>query len=376
MLRILTVVGTRPEAIKMAILVKKLNKSKGIEHRLCSSGQHREMLQQVLEFFEIVPDYELNVMAPNQDLTALTSRIMLGMREVLSDFKPDWVLVHGDTTTCLASSLATFFAGIKIGHVEAGLRTGNLRAPFPEEANRVITDRLASVFFAPTVSNKERLLSESVPEEQILVTGNTVIDALLWTRDQVMGFTHQVPAVLEEACTSGRKILLVTGHRRENFGDGFEEICDALAILADRFPELLIVYPVHLNPNVHEPVYRYLSDRQNVCLLPPLEYPDFIFLLEKSWAILTDSGGIQEEAPALGKAVFVMRETTERPEALQTGAVKLVGADKNRIVEAVTEYWQDSYQVAKESPYGDGKASDRIVEYFESRVSSNNKVVS
>ena len=376
MLRILTVVGTRPEAIKMAILVKKLNKSKGIEHRLCSSGQHREMLQQVLEFFEIVPDYELNVMAPNQDLTALTSRIMLGMREVLSDFKPDWVLVHGDTTTCLASSLAAFFAGIKIGHIEAGLRTGNLQAPFPEEANRVITDRLASVFFAPTASNKERLLSESVPEEQILVTGNTVIDALLWTRDQVMGFTHQVPAVLEEACTSGRKILLVTGHRRENFGDGFEEICDALAILADRFPELLIVYPVHLNPNVHEPVYRYLSDRQNVCLLPPLEYPDFIFLLEKSWAILTDSGGIQEEAPALGKAVFVMRETTERPEALQTGAVKLVGADKNRIVEAVTEYWQDSYQVAKESPYGDGKASDRIVEYFESRVSSNNKVVS
>jgi UDP-N-acetylglucosamine 2-epimerase (non-hydrolysing) len=349
----------------MAILIKKLNASPLIEHRLCSAGQHREMLQQVLDFFQIRPDYELSVMAPNQGLTALTSRIMLGVSEVLDEFNPDWVLVHGDTTTCLAATLASFFAGIKVGHVEAGLRTGNLKAPFPEEANRVLTDRLARVFFAPTVINKELLLAEKVNEDRVWITGNTVIDALLWTRDQVSDFTQQVPLILKEACANNRKILLVTGHRRENFGRGFEEICGALATLATELPDLLIAYPVHPNPNVRGPVYEYLSGFSNVCLLEPLEYPDFVFLLEKCWAILTDSGGIQEEAPALGKVVFVMRETTERPEAVQTGAVRLVGANQKRIVEAVLDFWQDPYEVAKSSPYGDGKASERILEFFE-----------
>ncbi len=370
-MKVLTVFGTRPEAIKMAPLVKVLHDSPAVEQKVCSTGQHREMLGPIMSFFEIEADFDLNIMQPGQDLTDITSRILLGMRSVLQEFLPDWVLVHGDTTTALATTLAAFYAGIRVGHVEAGLRTGSLTAPFPEEANRILVDRLASACFAPTRSNADNLLREGVAGSHILITGNTVIDALLWATEKVKGFSGQVPPGIQTAFDNNARVLLVTGHRRENFGEGFRQICAALRTLAGRFPDLNIVYPVHLNPQVQQPVQEYLSDLSNVYLTAPLDYPDFVFAMKKSWLILTDSGGIQEEAPALGKPVLVMRDTTERPEALEAGAVQLVGADEDRIVAAVENLWYHSRANEIINPYGDGQASKRIAEYLTSLPSTN-----
>lgn len=363
-MKVLTVFGTRPEAIKMAPLVKALGREATIEQRVCSTGQHRQMLAQVMDFFEIKADFDLAIMQPNQDLTDITSRILVGMRQVFNQFRPDWVLVHGDTTTALATSLAAFYAHIKVGHVEAGLRTGNLKAPFPEEANRQLVDKLASAHFAPTPLNVDTLLREGVPAGQIVQTGNTVIDALLWAKDKITGFSPQVPVEIQRAFRAPRRVLLVTGHRRENFGEGFEQICNALGTLARQFPELRIVYPVHLNPNVQEPVQKHLSEVPNIFLTSPFDYSDFVFAMKNSWLILTDSGGVQEEAPSLGKPVLVMRDSTERPEALEAGTVQLVGANCERIVQAVSEHWHHNLPGTAANPYGDGQASRRIVDYL------------
>lgn len=367
-MKILTIIGTRPEAIKMAPLIRLLHQSAGVEHKLCSTGQHREMLQQVMSFFEISADYDLAIMQPGQDLTDITCRILQGMRGVFEKFTPDWVLVHGDTTTAMAAALAAFYAGVRVGHVEAGLRTGNLKAPFPEEANRQLVDQLASAYFAPTQQNVNNLLSERVPPQRIVLTGNTVIDALLWAKERVRSFSPKVPVAIQEAFGQGRRVLLVTGHRRENFGAGFARIIEALRTLASRYPELAIVYPVHLNPQVQQPVQAQLSDIHNVFLTPPLEYPDFIFAMKSCWLILTDSGGVQEEAPSLGKQVLVMRDTTERPEVVEAGKVYLVGADTLRIIQCVEELWGQSSTSLKMqnncNPYGDGRASEKIVSYL------------
>jgi UDP-N-acetylglucosamine 2-epimerase (non-hydrolysing) len=369
-MKVLTVFGTRPEAIKMAPLIKQLQKTAGIEHRSCSTGQHREMLDPVLAFFELTPDYNLQLMQPEQDLAELTSRILLGMREVLADFRPDWLLVHGDTTTCLAATLAAFYVGIRVGHVEAGLRTGNLAAPFPEEANRRLTDRLATAYFAPTQLNVDNLVREGVDPKQIVLTGNTVIDALLWASEKVQGFSNQVSAEVQHAFTGKRRVLLVTGHRRENLGVGFEQICLALRTLAEQLPELAIVYPVHLNPQVQQPVRKHLSEIPNVFLTLPFDYPDFVYAMKRSWVILTDSGGVQEEAPSLGKPVLLLRDTTERPEAVEAGTVQLVGADCQRIVRKVQDLWNniEYYEVMSlgTNPYGNGEASQLIGEYLKS----------
>lgn len=363
-MKILTVFGTRPEAIKMAPLVRRLNATPSIDHKVCSTGQHRQMLTQIMDFFEIKPDFDLDIMLPGQDLTDTTCRILTGMREVFTQFKPDWVLVHGDTTTCFAASLAAFYAGVKIGHVEAGLRTGNLQAPFPEEANRILVDQLASVYFAPTQRNAANLLKEGISPERIILTGNTVIDALLWAQEKVTGFSDKVPAAVQHAFESGRRVLLVTGHRRENFGAGFQQITLAIRTLAAQYPELTIVFPVHLNPQVQQPVQERLANIPNVLLTSPLDYPDFVFAMKNAWLILTDSGGVQEEAPSLGKPVLVMRDTTERPEALEAGTVELVGANSQRIVEAVGRWWQKESGTIRTNPYGDGRASERIVEFL------------
>jgi UDP-N-acetylglucosamine 2-epimerase (non-hydrolysing) len=367
MIKVLTVFGTRPEAIKMAMLVKALHDDPEIEQRVCLTAQHRQMLDQVMDFFGIHADVDLNIMQPNQDLTDITARILTGMRDQFREQKPDLVLVHGDTTTCMAVSLAAFYAGIPIGHVEAGLRTGNLASPFPEEANRQITDRLATMFFAPTDLNRRNLLAEGVKESDIVVTGNTVIDALLYASGQVADFSDKVtdPSLRELFRGDGR-ILLVTGHRRENFGKGFLQICEALRDVALRYPDMQIVYPVHLNPNVQQPVRGILSGIDNVRLTDPLDYADFVYAMKRSWAILTDSGGVQEEAPSLGKPVLVMRDTTERPEALQAGTVRLVGADRAAIIEGVSGLVDDPGLYASMSqahnPYGDGKAVSNIIE--------------
>jgi UDP-N-acetylglucosamine 2-epimerase (non-hydrolysing) len=367
-LKVLTVFGTRPEAIKMAVLVKELNHHPQISHKLCVTAQHRQMLDQVLDLFEIIPDFDLNIMQAGQDLTDITSRILLGMRTVFADFKPDVVLVHGDTTTCLATSLAAFYAGIKIGHVEAGLRTGDLQAPFPEEANRVLTDRLTDYYFAPTDRNIQTLLAENIDSNKIIKTGNTVIDALLHVSEKVHIFSDKIEPSIQVIFDSNKKILLVTGHRRENFGDGFIQICDGLATLAQKYPHLEIVYPVHLNPNVQKPVYERLGGLANVHLPAPFDYADFVVAMKNCWAILTDSGGVQEEAPSLGKPVFVMRDTTERPEAVDAGTVKLVGANRDRIVNGISELIDNQYIYNKMSeannPYGDGLASKRIIEFL------------
>jgi UDP-N-acetylglucosamine 2-epimerase (non-hydrolysing) len=366
-MKVLSVFGTRPEAIKMAILVKELNNRPGIEHKVCLTAQHRQMLDQVMDFFDIKADFDLNIMQPNQDLTDITSRVLIEMRDLFKAEKPDWVLVHGDTTTCMATSLAAFYAGLKVGHVEAGLRTYNLRSPFPEEANRRITDQICQLHFAPTELNRQNLLKEGIPEESIIITGNTVIDALLFARDKVESFTDKVTDLsVKSIFASDKRILLVTGHRRENFGRGFLEICEALKEVAQNFPDLEIVYPVHLNPNVQDPVNEVLKNIPNIHLIPPMDYADFVFAMKNSWAILTDSGGVQEEAPSLGKPVLVMRDTTERPEALAAGTVKLVGAHKESIVEGITSLYlqpalYNSMSLAH-NPYGDGRAVDRIIE--------------
>lgn len=366
--KVLTVFGTRPEAIKMAPLVHALAKDSDIESRLCVTAQHREMLDQVLHLFSLVPDYDLNIMRPGQGLTEITSRILEGMKTVFADFTPDVVLVHGDTTTTLAASLAAFYHRIPVGHIEAGLRTGDLYSPWPEEANRTLTGHLASYHFAPTERSRQNLLRENVPDARIFVTGNTVIDALFWVRDRVLNdeALRSRLAARYPFLDAGKKLLLVTGHRRESFGGGFERICHALAEIARLHPQVQIVYPVHLNPNVSEPVNRLLSRIENIILIEPQEYLPFVWLMDRAWLILTDSGGIQEEAPSLGKPVLVMRDATERPEAIEAGTVRLVGTDGDHIVSEVTRLLTDEQawrtMSLAHNPYGDGLACQRIVQ--------------
>lgn len=366
-MKVLTVFGTRPEAIKMAPLVHALAQDPFFEARVCVTAQHREMLDQVLHLFSIVPDYDLNIMKPGQGLTEITCRILEGLQPILKSFKPDVVLVHGDTTTTIATSLAAFYQRIPVGHVEAGLRTGDLYSPWPEEANRTLTGHLAIYHFAPTENSRQNLLKESVPDERVFVTGNTVIDALIIVRDRVLA-DEAMRADLNERypfLSEDKKLILVTGHRRESFGQGFEQICHALAEIAASNSDVQIVYPVHLNPNVSEPVNRILGHVKNIILIEPQDYLPFVWLMNHSWLILTDSGGIQEEAPSLGKPVLVMRDTTERPEAVQAGTVRLVGTDSSRIVAEVTRLLNDEqeYQAMSHAhnPYGDGQACERIL---------------
>ena len=352
----------------MAPLVHALAQDHEIESRLCVTAQHREMLDQVLHLFSLVPDYDLNIMRPGQGLTEITSRILEGLKTVFADFTPDVVLVHGDTTTTLAASLAAFYHRIPVGHIEAGLRTGDLYSPWPEEANRTLTGHLASYHFAPTERSRQNLVRENLPDSRIFVTGNTVIDALFWVRDRVLsdenlrnGLAARYPFL-----DADKKLLLVTGHRRESFGGGFERICNALAEIARLHPQLQIVYPVHLNPNVSEPVNRILKGIDNIILIEPQEYLPFVWLMDRAWLILTDSGGIQEEAPSLGKPVLVMRDATERPEAIEAGTVRLVGTDGAKIVSEVTRLLTDeaAWQTMSHAhnPYGDGLACQRIVQ--------------
>ncbi|MEL0641501.1 UDP-N-acetylglucosamine 2-epimerase (non-hydrolyzing) [Pseudoalteromonas aliena] len=365
-MKVLTVFGTRPEAIKMAPLVLALTQEPAIESKVCVTAQHREMLDQVLELFEITPDYDLNIMKAGQDLYDITSKILLGLRDVLDDFKPDWVLVHGDTTTTFATSMAAFYKQINIGHVEAGLRTGNLYSPWPEEANRTLTGVLTKKHFAPTQASADNLLREHVADSAIVVTGNTVIDALLKVKQEVLS-KESVQQQMNTKFTHilDKPYILVTGHRRESFGGGFERICESISQLATKYPQFNFVYPVHLNPNVQEPVNRLLADKDNVKLIDPQDYLPFVFLMDKSYLILTDSGGVQEEAPSLGKPVLVMRDTTERPEAVAAGTVKLVGTDINKIVDTVSELIENPSLYKEMSvahnPYGDGLSSMRII---------------
>ncbi|WP_054958873.1 non-hydrolyzing UDP-N-acetylglucosamine 2-epimerase [Bacteroides thetaiotaomicron] len=371
MKKILLVFGTRPEAIKMAPLVKALQKdTEHFETRVCVTAQHRQMLDQVLEVFGITPEYDLNIMAPNQDLYDITAKVLLGLREVLKDFRPDTVLVHGDTTTSMAASLAAFYMQIPVGHVEAGLRTYNMLSPWPEEMNRQVTDRICTYYFAPTEQSRANLLQENIDAKKIFITGNTVIDALLMAVDIISttaGVKEKMAKELQEKgyTVSDREYILVTGHRRENFGDGFLHICKAIKELAALHPEMDIVYPVHLNPNVQKPVYELLSGLSNVYLISPLDYLPFIYAMQHSTLLLTDSGGVQEEAPSLGKPVLVMRDTTERPEAVEAGTVKLVGTDVEAIVSNVTALLQDKEMYKRMSethnPYGDGQACERII---------------
>ncbi len=374
MKKILIVFGTRPEAIKMAPLVKEFQKySKDFDTKVCVTAQHREMLDQVLEMFEIKPEYDLNIMKPGQDLFDVTVNVLLGLKNVLRDFKPDVVLVHGDTTTTSASAMAAFYEKIKVGHVEAGLRTGDIYSPWPEEANRQITGVLANYHFAPTQTSKENLLKENKDEKSIIVTGNTVIDALFLALDKIEQNNELKNKILENINShyklkEAKKIILVTGHRRENFGQGFINICQALKTIALNNPDIDIVYPVHLNPNVQKPVKELLMDVENIYLIEPLQYESFIYMMNKSYFIITDSGGVQEEAPSLGKPVLVMRDTTERPEAVEAGTVKLVGTDKDKIVKEAQKLLDDKNEYEKMSkahnPYGDGKACEKIVEFI------------
>lgn len=367
-MKILSVFGTRPEAIKMAPLVKFLEIDSLFEAKVCVTAQHREMLDQVLGLFEIVPDFDLRIMKPGQTLYDVTGNILIGMQGALGQFKPDVLLVHGDTATTFAAALSAYYQQIPVGHVEAGLRTGNLYSPWPEEANRKLTGVLTRYHFAPTESSQKNLLNEGVRKADIYVTGNTVIDALLLVRDKIsqdadlkLSLEQQYPFIDSE-----KKLILVTGHRRESFGGGFERICKALKQIAELHPDTQIVYPVHLNPNVQEPVNRYLERIENIYLIEPQDYLPFVYLMMRSDIILTDSGGIQEEAPSLGKPVLVMRETTERPEAVEAGTVKLVGTDVDLICTEVSRLIgdQEAYEIMSlaHNPYGDGKACQRIVE--------------
>jgi UDP-N-acetylglucosamine 2-epimerase (non-hydrolysing) len=366
-MRILSVFGTRPEAIKMAPVVNALSRASSVNSRVCVTAQHRDMLDQVLSIFDIRPDFDFNIMRENQDLTAITTAILEQMAEPLNTFKPDRVLVHGDTTTSFAAALAAFYHHIPVSHVEAGLRTGNIFAPWPEEMNRLLTDRIADQCFAPTDGARANLLREGIAPNQIFVTGNTVIDALLEVVKRLHSEGHLTQALDKQFpfLDANRRLILVTGHRRENFGSGFESICTALAHLSCR-PDVQIVYPVHLNPNVQEPVRRLLSNCERIHLIEPLEYVPFVYLMERSDLIITDSGGIQEEAPSLGKPVLVMRDVTERPEAIKAGTVKLVGTDTQTIIRETERLLDDQTAYAAMShahnPYGDGKAAHRIVQ--------------
>ncbi|BAF70367.1 non-hydrolyzing UDP-N-acetylglucosamine 2-epimerase [Nitratiruptor sp. SB155-2] len=372
-MKILITFGTRPEAIKMAPVIKVLEKEKSFETRVCVTAQHRLMLDQVLALFEIEPNYDLNLMQPGQDLYDITSRVLLRMKDVLDDFKPDIVLVHGDTATTFAASLASFYQKIKVGHVEAGLRTYNLYSPWPEEANRELTGVLANYHFAPTKSARENLIKENKDPKSIVVTGNTVIDALFLALNKIKNnqdFEYKIFDTIntQYKLQDDRKIILVTSHRRENFGEGFKKICEALKTIALKNPDIDIVYPVHLNPNVQKPVKEILSNIINIHLIEPLSYEEFVYLMDRSYFIITDSGGIQEEAPSLGKPVLVMRDTTERPEAVEAGTVKLVGTDKEKIVKEAQQLIDDKQAYEKmamaRNPYGDGKASERIKEFL------------
>ncbi|KRS21852.1 UDP-N-acetylglucosamine 2-epimerase [Alishewanella sp. WH16-1] len=367
-MKVLTVFGTRPEAIKMAPLVHALEADSRFEAKVCVTAQHREMLDQVLDLFEIRPDYDLNIMKAGQTLTDVTTGILNGLQPVLSEFKPDIVLVHGDTATTLAASLAAYYQQIKVGHVEAGLRTGNIYSPWPEEGNRKLTGALASYHFAPTTTSQQNLLAENVAQASISVTGNTVIDALLLVKQKIERNTGLANTLASRYpfLDSNKKMVLVTGHRRESFGGGFERICEALRQIAVNYPNCQIVYPVHLNPNVQEPVNRLLAGLNNVFLIEPQDYLPFVYLMMRSHIILTDSGGIQEEAPSLGKPVLVMRDTTERPEAVAAGTVKLVGTDIAKITTEVSTLLTDeaAYNAMSRAhnPYGDGQACQRILD--------------
>ncbi|HGS5164674.1 TPA: non-hydrolyzing UDP-N-acetylglucosamine 2-epimerase [Vibrio harveyi] len=365
--KVLTVFGTRPEAIKMAPLVHALATDERFEAKCCVTAQHREMLDQVLELFEITPDYDLNLMQQGQTLNDVTARILLELKPVLQEFKPDVVLVHGDTATTFATSLAAYYEQIPVGHVEAGLRTGNIYSPWPEEANRRLTGSLTKYHFAPTETSKQNLLKENFAEEDISVTGNTVIDALLMVQNKIENDSELNEELRAKFpfLDDSKKLILVTGHRRESFGGGFERICEALAQTAKAHSDVQILYPMHLNPNVREPVNRMLGDTDNVLLIEPQQYLPFIYLMSRAHIILTDSGGIQEEAPSLGKPVLVMRNSTERPEAVEAGTVKLVGTDVTKITESLDLLLDDQDEYKKMSfshnPYGDGKASQRII---------------
>lgn len=373
MKKALVVFGTRPEAIKMAPVVKQMREHFGGEVRVCVTAQHRQMLDQVLNLFGIVPEYDLNLMKPGQDLTDITANVLTALRGVLDDYAPDVVLVHGDTTTTFAASLAAYYKKIPVAHVEAGLRTGNPYSPWPEEMNRKLTGAIAAFHFAPTVTSRDNLLRESVDAGSIFVTGNTVIDALLNVVKKIDS-DHELKAGLEQQfafLNSEKRTILITGHRRENFGKGFEEICNALAILAAR-DDVELVYPVHLNPNVQEPVRRLLAGIPNIHLIEPLDYLPFVYLMNRSYLIITDSGGIQEEAPSLGKPVLVIRDTTERPEAVEAGTVKLVGTDAETIFRETSRLLDDAmaYQsmAFAHNPYGDGRASEKIVSVLSHKI--------
>lgn len=382
MKKVMLVFGTRPEAIKMCPLVKEFQKhSNEFETIVCVTGQHREMLDQVLNIFDVTPDYDLNIMKQGQDLYDVTARVLVGMRDILKEVQPDVVLVHGDTTTSTASALAAFYQQIPVGHVEAGLRTHNIYSPWPEEINRQITGRIATYNFAPTPLSKNNLLREAINEDSITVTGNTVIDALYWVVDKIKTdeeLQKNLDAVLDNAgydvarLSDGKKLVLITGHRRENFGDGFINMCTAIKDLTKKYPEVDFVYPMHLNPNVRKPIHEVfgedLSNLGNMFFIEPLEYLSFVHLMSKSTIVLTDSGGIQEEAPGLGKPVLVMRDTTERPEALEAGTVKLVGTNYEKIMPEVSRLIDDAeyYDTMSKAvnPYGDGLACERIVNFI------------
>jgi len=373
--KVLIIFGTRPEAIKMVPVIKELGKSpKLFQVGVCVTAQHREMLDQVLRIFNVKPDFDLDLMSQNQDLFDVTSRVLLGMRGILESYRPDMVLVHGDTTTSMAAALSAFYMHIPVGHVEAGLRTYDLSKPWPEEMNRQVTDTICDYFFAPTENSKKNLLQEGINDERIFVTGNTVIDSLIMAADMFEKDVNLGKKVQDSILKSGynvsnsiksrRKFILITGHRRENFGEGFENICSALNQIAERHPEIDLIYPVHLNPNVREPVFRLLTGRPNIVLIPPIEYLPFVYLMKHCHMILTDSGGIQEEAPSLGKPVLVMRDSTERPEAVASGAAALVGTSTESILNKTEDLLNNSESynlMAKtKNPYGDGTAANKI----------------
>lgn len=367
----LIIFGTRPEAIKMAPLVKEFKRHEEFETKVCVTAQHREMLDQVLAFFEIKPDYDLDLMKPNQNLYTLSADIITGLKPVLDDFKPDFVYVHGDTSTSTIAGLAAFYAGAKVCHVEAGLRTNNKWSPFPEEMNRQLTGRLADYHFAPTQQSYDNLIKENINAKNIVITGNTVIDALLDSSEKVQHIENSEIDYLKTIVDKDKRLILVTGHRRENHGQGFVNICEALKEIANQSTDLQIIYPVHLNPNVQKPVHEILSGINNIKLVDPLSYPAFVWLMTQSYMIITDSGGVQEEAPSLGKPVLVMRDTTERPEAVEAGTVILVGTDKAKIVSKAYDLLTDDeyYQQMSglHNPYGDGNACKRIADFIKKK---------
>jgi UDP-N-acetylglucosamine 2-epimerase (non-hydrolysing) len=368
MIKNLIIFGTRPEAIKMSPLVREFQKENKFNTKVCVTAQHREMLDQVLDFFEIIPDYDLDIMKPNQNLYSLTSDIILGLQPILEEYQPDYVYVHGDTTTTMAASIAAFYAGAKVCHIEAGLRTHNKLSPFPEEINRQVTGRIADLHFAPTIQSKNNLLQENVNEDSIIITGNTVIDALIESSEKVKKIVNPEIEDLKQIVDKTKKLILVTGHRRENHGQGFIDICQALKEIATTNKDVQIIYPVHLNPNVKKPVYNILGDTHSINLIDPLAYPAFVWLMNQSYLIITDSGGVQEEAPSLGKPVLVMRDTTERPEAVEAGTVILVGTNKELIVKECNDLLNNTSRYQQMSslhnPYGDGKACQRIAKHI------------